>query len=441
MIKKFVYYFFAAILISSVVVSSSKAFAYDDFYAQNDILFYSPGDSECPGSDFALDLSGPVGEITDDLWVSGATPDQYSLERFAIEVLKYIAKRKGVNETDTITKEHVIALVSFMMGEGGDIANRWLFNPLNSGLSNEKFVDGPAKNDGTQSFKSFDAGITATGITMLGPNQSRLSGILIKKDSTAKEFMKVLTYYLDYPGNKFWASASTGEQADEYYQGRLSIVSGVRKNYNTTAGIRMGTAELEQDAEMYVPSESLMFNTSSDPADTDPTGGCTTTSLISGGMGLAEAKLFVNEYKKLEPKTWTSGTPGTPYKINGTGCNGGPLANCVAFSQYFINRYTTKTYVNTSNGEFVVGDLLGLGFADGAHVPKVYSVFSKEGDPYGHTGVVLGIDIANNKIIIGEAGCGQSLDWTDAREKSLSEFSGDVYTYAYTDGFLKGDAL
>jgi hypothetical protein len=51
--------------------------------------------------------------------------------------------------------------------------------------------------------------------------------------------------------------------------------------------------------------------------------------------------------------------------------------------------------------------------------------------------VILGIDTANDKIIIGEAGCGSTLDWTDAREKKLSDFSGNDYTYAYTDALLK----
>lgn len=56
----------------------------------------------------------------------------------------------------------------------------------------------------------------------------------------------------------------------------------------------------------------------------------------------------------------------------------------------------------------------------------------------GHTGVVLGIDEAANKIFIGEAGCSQPISWTRAKEKKLSDFTNKSYTYAYTDNILKG---
>jgi len=147
------------------------------------------------------------------------------------------------------------------------------------------------------------------------------------------------------------------------------------------------------------------------------------------------------EYRNLQPKSWPRGTAGTPYAINGTGCSGGPLANCVAFSQYFINRYTTKKYVHTSDGRGVVKDLLGMGFTDGGHTPKAYAIFSRNSGTYGHTGVVLGIDTANNSILIGEASCGDPLSQVDAHVYKLSKFSSGDYTYAYTDGLLKGGVL
>jgi hypothetical protein len=163
--------------------------------------------------------------------------------------------------------------------------------------------------------------------------------------------------------------------------------------------------------------------------------------LESGGMTLEKAKSFMTEYKNLDPKDWPAGTPGTIYGINGTNCSGGPLANCVAFSQYFVNRYTEKKLTSPRDGRYTAGQLIALGFTDGGNVPKVYSIFSRNSGTYGHTGVVLGIDKENDKIIIGEAGCGNTLEWSDAREYNLSEFSTNEYTYAYTDNLLKDGDL
>lgn len=436
-----------SILIALIVVITSisingKVFAYNEFYSSNDILFYDENVTDCGGAAINLDLGVPGGPYA--LWQSGAQPEEYSLERFAIEVLRYIAIKKGVGESDTVTKEHVVALVAFMMGEGGDTANPWLFNPLNNGLDNAELVEGERQNNGTQSFKSFDAGITATAIAMLGSYQSRLAGILIKKDSTADDFMKVLTYYLDYPGNKAWATASIGDNADAYYQNKLATVEGVRRAYDHTAGIKMGTPEFEKDKGIYVNFATLKYSSESDPTVAGSTSNCGGGSLVSGGMTLAEAQQFMLTYKNL---SYTKGNnPITEYRINAANCGGWPLANCVAFSQYFINRYTTKAGP-APNGRLFVEQLLVLGFTPGYNTPKVYAVFTRstgsscpDGLPCGHTGVVLGIDETNDKIILGEASCGQGMDSIKASEYKLSIYTNNPdYTYAYTDAFLKSD--
>lgn len=428
------------IAISAVIAPIKDVSAYNDFYVNNDILFYDPTDTGC-GGNTNLDLSSPGGDYA--IWNSGATPDEYSLERFAIEVLRYIASKKNVSESDTVTKEHVTALVGFMIGEGGDINNKHLFNPLNSGLNSANLVDGQHQNDGTQSFKSFDAGITATAMTMMGSNQSRLAGILIKKDSTAADFAKTLTYYNQYDGNKAWAEATNQKGFEAYYNYEYSLIKGVIRDYNHTAGIRMGTSSYEQKDKLYVPSSSLKYSSTSDPTESGSSSSCN-GSLVSGGMTLEQAKTFMNQYKSLEPKDWVRGTAGTPYKINGTNCAGGSLYNCVAFSQYFINRYTKNQYTSTSDGKGVVKDLIGLGFKDGGHIPKVYAVFSRStgGSGYGHTGVILGINTTNGKIIIGQASCGDGESGVQAVEVDLAKYSGDEFTYAYTDNNLKsGESL
>lgn len=162
--------------------------------------------------------------------------------------------------------------------------------------------------------------------------------------------------------------------------------------------------------------------------------------LTAGGMDQAKADAFMAEYRNQNAqeainKGW----------IGWTSCNGGPLSNCVAFTQYFINRYTTKPVEGLPNGSDVVGALIAHGFTDGGTTPKPYAVFSTEsGTTYcgaklcGHTGVVLNIDTTKGTILIGEAGCSSDASWTGAHEYSLDKFTSGAYTYAYTDGFLKG---
>lgn len=174
-------------------------------------------------------------------------------------------------------------------------------------------------------------------------------------------------------------------------------------------------------------------------------------NLVTGGMTLEQAKVFMAEYRSITPQEWgTNGEIG-PYNISATTCSGGDLANCVAFVKYFINRYTTYSAQQygigaIGNGGDVVSNLLSRsagGFVNGSTIPRPYAVFSTRkgstmcGDVVcGHTGIVLGIDTASNQIIIGEAGCGQPLSWADAHVYKLDEYTSGNYTYAYTDGIL-----
>ena len=164
---------------------------------------------------------------------------------------------------------------------------------------------------------------------------------------------------------------------------------------------------------------------------------CSTGSLPAGGMTLEQAQKFMEEYKNLP-----SPQVDDPWNIKANdfpeSC-GASLANCVEFSLYFVHRYTTVEGINgLPDGSQVVGSLLGYGFKDGGKVPKPYAIFSKgSSSAEGHTGVVLGIDEANNKIIIGEAGCRTSVDWIGAHEYNLSDWTNTGVVYAYTDGLLK----
>lgn len=255
--------------------------------------FYCEDDSTKCGTENAGTGSETNTGISTDgsIWQSGIKPP-FILEQFAVETLKAVAKKRNVSQDDTVTQEHIDALLAFMFGEGGDISNRWLYNPLNSGLSASELVDGPKQANGTQSFKSFDAGVEATARTMVGKNQSRLADTLIRKDSTATDFMYALTYFNKFAGNKLWAEASVPNPG-QYYTQRLSLVNQVRKNYNDIASTVLGTPAKEYSAKIRNPAalrnpgqtrtDVITVNA---PAGTDTSAACLSSLPGNGGAVL-----------------------------------------------------------------------------------------------------------------------------------------------------------
>lgn len=171
----------------------------------------------------------------------------------------------------------------------------------------------------------------------------------------------------------------------------------------------------------------------------------TCNNSIGGGLTLSQAKNFVNKYKsnQTESLRFTGGASRT--------CPGGPLANCVSFSTYFINKYTSLGGFTRQSGN---GWEVAQNVAERNppvtldHNPEPFSIFSKARSPSGpdgHTGVVLGVDIKNDKIIIGEAGCGQlptyGYNFIDAKEKSLSDYSQSRFSYAHITNSLNIDLI
>jgi len=234
---------------------------------------YDP--NSCSADDTGISTGGGDATGGNSVRATGAQPP-YILEMFAIETLKSIAIKRGTAEADAVTEEHVIALVAFMLGEGGDIANRWKFNPLNTGLNAPELIDGGAQADGTQSFKSFDAGVEATARTMVGKNQSRLADKLVDKNSNANQFMEALTFYNRYPGNKFWAAASLPPRTESYYRERLALVQQVRANYADIAGTVLGT-DTKEMLENITAKDKLKFKPAGDTSSA--------IDALSGGTG------------------------------------------------------------------------------------------------------------------------------------------------------------
>lgn len=128
-------------------------------------------------------------------------------------------------------------------------------------------------------------------------------------------------------------------------------------------------------------------------------GGSSSVGLSDGGLDMQQAEAFMEEYNR-------TGDAFLSNKYNGSGpgqCNGDYVQNCVSFSVYFLNKYTSFQGYPAANGKGtarVTASMTGKELSD---TPTVYSVFSHAGSSSaGHTGIVLGID--GDRLLIGEAG-------------------------------------
>ena len=120
----------------------------------------------------------------------------------------------------------------------------------------------------------------------------------------------------------------------------------------------------------------------------------------SGGMTQEEAQKLVDLYnqegdKWLDEKYGPTGGPGS--------CGDNHAENCVSFSNYFLNKYTTFTQYAWGDGIETAGYVAKTTGKKLTSTPTPYSVGSGPGyGSAGHTLVVLGIQ--GDKVIVGEAG-------------------------------------
>lgn len=230
----------------------------------------------------------------------------YSLEDFVVELLRDIAAKEGVPEANTVTQQHVLALIAFAWGEGGNLTNSDIYNPWNTGYSASDLQ--PATDhhaNGTQSYSSFNDGVEATARVMTGTGgsagyQSRLGAILKDPNSTPQDFMKALTYYQNYTGNKEWAEASMPNYGGnpnaqtDYYNTRLSLITGTQTNYKDRASTLIGPPGDNYDKGLHSP-HPLRYSFSNDTSSLKP--GTTTINPACGGEGAVQgniAKTAVN---------------------------------------------------------------------------------------------------------------------------------------------------
>lgn len=122
--------------------------------------------------------------------------------------------------------------------------------------------------------------------------------------------------------------------------------------------------------------------------------------LNQGGMSLDQAQELVDLYNQegdafLDAKYGPNGGPGS--------CGSNHAMNCVSFSVYFMNKYTSFQQYPPGNGirtAYSIAEMTGKTMST---TPTPYSVGSGPGSgEAGHTLVVLGVE--GDKVILGEAG-------------------------------------
>jgi hypothetical protein len=169
--------------------------------------------------------------------------------------------------------------------------------------------------------------------------------------------------------------------------------------------------------------------------------GCGGT-LAAGGLNLEAASAFMETYKNSADSIDYIGGAGRT-------CSGGTLSNCVSFSVYFINKYTTLSGFGNGttpgNGSTVAANAISRNpNTKNGTSPQPYALFSVASGSMmcgnvkcGHTGVILGVDTVAGTVIVGEAVCGGSSSSTKAKEYPLSQFDNGTYTYIYAGDSLK----
>jgi hypothetical protein len=414
--KKFIILLTATILLASPATSyAAMDEATEDEFIQNNIMFYNPGEAGCTLSDVGIVGADNAEKIWNYFTGHGLTPVAVA------GIMGNFQAESGLRPT--VKQDFITTALSPDDGSVGFGLAQWT----------------PASRKGPLFAKMDEAGLSKYYGAGFGSRDDQIP------DADNDKLLKV---ELDYAWN-----GETGWSIENIVQ-QLNAATTIDGENGSTVLFHQVYERSADSAAKIQNRVNLGMGIFERLAGVDNSGGCS-GALMSGGMNLEQARDFMKQYKSGDMQAHYSGVPqgsrgdAAHFGVYNAGCSGGALANCVAFSEYFINRYTAKPTAGAGggyglpNGREVVSTLLNNGFADGGHIPKVYAVFSANTSSAscpgcGHTGVVLGINTDSNKIVIGEASCGDSLDWINAYEYDLAKFSSDIYTYAYTDGVMKG---
>ena len=427
-----------AILVASLMGTSWAAAFSERFLSDNNIIYYDPngGGEESGGSEVCINAE--LSSVARGLIGATSIPSLATQNKSAYETG---AKAAGI-------PWQVLAAIHWReanMNASKSIANG---QPLGAGVS----VDGQAIG----ATLAEDAVIAANKALSIG---KAVYSVDISSSNSIGDFARAfLAYNRGYMyknhGTEYTESPYVMNGFDEAHRNMTWTTADV---YNKPGGTRLNSLVIgSADGNKIGALAVFVYLMGGGVSGSD----CSVGGLKSGGMNLTEARSFMAAYRQEASKKSTAQVvmfDGAQVGVSGfsAGCKDGTLNNCSAFSQWFVNRYTTAGTVSIFQGSTTVARLLALnkGFVSGGHTPKVYAVMSmgpQSGSAasdwtYNHTGIVLGIDEANDRIIIGEAACSGFRDiFPNANAYSLSKYtntgssSSTLPTYAYTDGILKG---
>lgn len=433
--------FLLSILSVLSLIISSPAYAIDTgktcdtlFYSKNDILYYSPCSSSCGsstgnGAGTVSSLRGSNnGDKIFNFWTdAGLSPQQAAGITGSMqheggfspfrqeESQSWPSGGWGIAQFTGGQRDAATAAAKAAVGDA--TFNQYYSDTYGGAVTQSSgYIPSGVPSDINDKFLLSELNYLLTYIQGFKPSSISLRVDLLKQDfnQTVDSSMSLYSYL------KTVTQASDAAEAWTY----LYEFPGDIKN---TATERAASAE-----------RILSINSAGQGISTSCGG-----NLTSGGMTLQQAQQFMKEY--------TSNPDNVKY-IGGAGqdCNGGPLSNCVSFSAYFINKYTTLqgfgAGTSPGNGSTVVANIVARNpTVQTGHSPRPYAIFSTASGVQmcgsvkcGHTGVILGVDQEHKKVIVGEAACGADASWDGAHEYDLSQFDSADYTYAYTDGLLKG---
>jgi hypothetical protein len=157
--------------------------------------------------------AGPWGDGA-EVYKSGESAP-YSLETWAIHVLKNIAKKAGVPEETMVTQFKVIALVAWTKAEGGGVGGRvGSYNPLNTKNNTHRDLEGvdqdsdgnPGTDNNSSGYPTFDQGVEAITRGLFNTSQKRIGSALLNPNLTADGLEEAIAgdFYAEPYGSKNW---------------------------------------------------------------------------------------------------------------------------------------------------------------------------------------------------------------------------------------------
>lgn len=143
--------------------------------------------------------------------------------------------------------------------------------------------------------------------------------------------------------------------------------------------------------------------------------------LSDGGLDAPEAQKIIDLYLQ-EGDSFLKGR----YGAGGPGsCGNDKAMNCVSFSTYFVNKYTSFQQYAPGNGIKTASSMASMMGKTTSNTPTPYSVASGPGSgPAGHTFIVMAV---NGDVVLG-AEAGYCSTRGRLREMNISELQGWEYT-------------